>query len=267
MSLDFDQAFARLSADFVDSTKDRLDEIDNAIEAIYSGIGDHSELFYELRRHLHSVKGSAGSYGFHLVSIIAHRAEDYIESSVHLDKPQWLDVQIFIDQMRTILDTEADPGADQYNLFLAGLPTTAQQGFTDQNARQVTVILVMPSGVQRTLVSSELTSCGFDVSYADHPIRALELMLAIKPDAALSNMELPVVSGVELAHMLSVTAAGSDIPFALMTSHQDLDAVRAKLPPNVGIVSKNKSFLENLTAYLMELGLFGQLREDVVRSA
>ncbi len=259
MPLEFEEALARLKAEFLDSTRDRLDEVELTIDKIVREDGNVGDLLHDVRLYVHSLKGSAGSYGLNLVSVIAHRLEDYLETSPLREHSHWQDVIAFIDAIRGVVDLGDDPDDDRQSEILAALPSSAQREFTGQERRHVTILVVMPMGVQRKIVGSELAACGFDVSFCDSPMRAVELAVVLKPKAILSNIEFAGVSGLELSDVFGAIKLTRDIPFAVMTAH-DAPGLKNRDPARpVGIIHKDTNFLENMTSYLMDAGLFGKL--------
>jgi signal transduction histidine kinase len=79
-------------AEFTEDTKERLRELHKEIKVHLEGVikqrdnypdGPEYEVSKEqidaMFRHIHTIKGNAGSYGFELMSIFAHKAEDMLE--------------------------------------------------------------------------------------------------------------------------------------------------------------------------------------------
>jgi sensor histidine kinase regulating citrate/malate metabolism/HPt (histidine-containing phosphotransfer) domain-containing protein len=78
--------------EFTEDTKERLRELHNEVKVHLEGVirqRDHfpdgpeyvvtKENIDSMFRHIHTIKGNAGSYGFELMSSIAHKAEDMLE--------------------------------------------------------------------------------------------------------------------------------------------------------------------------------------------
>jgi chemotaxis protein histidine kinase CheA len=165
---------AQLTQKFIELSADRLDGIDQSIDDILNDKGDRGTLYNNLQMEIHSLKGSAGSYGFHLVTTIAHRLEDYMESSSRLENEQWLDVQKFIDEARRIIEQGQDPDESLYNEILKVLPSSSSKEFSGSDINSITVFLVMESGVQRKLVGTELASQGINISFSNNPLEAID---------------------------------------------------------------------------------------------
>ena len=121
------------------------------------------------------------------MTTIAHRLEDYVESTRRLSSRKWLEVQNFTDAIRDIIESREEPNADRTKQVLNSLPTSAVPTLETKQGKRVTVLLVMPLGVQRKLVGMELASIGFDVSFIDSPMQAIQVAFAVKPHAILSS--------------------------------------------------------------------------------
>jgi len=77
--IDIQDALERLKQEFIDTSAEKLDKIDRIIDKLYRAEEDDRGADYvEFQRDIHSLKGSAGTYGFDSVNLIAHRLEDYI---------------------------------------------------------------------------------------------------------------------------------------------------------------------------------------------
>lgn len=218
---------AQITASFVASASERLDELDAIIDQLYNGRGDRGVMVTKLHHDIHSMKGNAGTFGFPLVSIICHRLEDYMESSRRLEKDEWLEVQKFFDEMRRIIESGKDPQQDQADAILAALPTSAASGGGGSKEAEVAsldvkVLLVLTSGVVRRALGTALSERGVDVVFVDNPLAALDLSLVLNPDYVVSAQELSHFSGSELAGVMGVLKQTGHIKFALLTSKEKL---------------------------------------------
>ena len=114
----------------------------------------------------------------------------------------------------------------------------------------------MPKGVQRKIVGAELSSCGFDLSFADNSVEAIDIALSIKPNVIVSAMELERMNGVTLARVFNAIDVTSDVPFVLTTSREDSGDLLDDLPEGSVVVEKGADFAPQLSEALLELGLF-----------
>lgn len=123
----------------------------------------------------------------------------------------------------------------------------------------MSVLLVMPKGLQRKMVAQELLSCGFDVNRAYNSMEALSVALDIVPEIVFVNYDMTPFSGPELARVFADIEKLKDIHIVLFTSYGEGDAHVAGLPDNVSIVEKRQDYTESLGELLMEWGVFGKM--------
>ena len=72
----------QLRLEFIENSHEKLDMIDDLIGRLLDEEGEAwRETYIEFQRQIHTIKGTAGSYGFQMVTEIAHSLEDYIETS------------------------------------------------------------------------------------------------------------------------------------------------------------------------------------------
>ena len=253
------EALARLRQEYVDGSEDKIDEIDSIIGMLTKDEGDWDENFLELQRRIHTIKGSAGSYGFSTVSHIAHRLEDYMETAEVVGARELAGIQVFVDRIREIFETGANPDDDQAAALVKSLPTASQVAVADQKVHDVGAVFVMPKSVQRKIIAQELTSLGFRLSLAEGGLQALELALSGRPDMIISSMELVDIPGSELAWVFAAIGSTANCRFILMTSLDVNDPRVANLPSGAALVRKGVHFFEDLTNCLGEWGVLSRV--------
>ncbi len=253
MNTELEQALERIKTEYIESSGDRLDEIDATIDRMYRGEGDRGADFFEMQRTIHSIKGSAGTHGLHAVSIIAHRMEDYFQANQRLSGEQFRDVQIFVDRMRDVFEAAGEITEAELDLILSKLPASTDSDITETESRDLFILLVMASGLQRNIVSKELTTRGFELSFAETPVEAFALALSLKPNLIVSSAEFELLNGIEFAQVLKSVKATAAIPYILMTSSELDETVRAGLPGGTMVVRKTANFAKELTERINEL--------------
>ena len=247
---------ARLSAEFRDDCREKIDECGDILQRLSEQHDNWREDMIELQRRIHNIKGSAGSFGFPAITLIAHKLEDDLEAA---ESPagHTHDIQVFLDVIRDIADRGINPPEEEYPALLRTLPRPRHGFVPVQRAREVHVLLAMPKDVQRRIVQKELASCGFDVTCADTGVAAIGLALATRPDAVFASLVLADMSGADLAGALAAIGATWKCPFALLTTVAADAPELAGLPPQACVIAKNERFMETLTERLIEWGLFG----------
>ena len=247
---------ARLRREFLDTADDRLGTLDDLVDEVRQKKEDSPERMSEFRRIAHSLKGMGGTFGYPLVSVIAHRLEDFIESEADLHDEILADVQIFLDRMRDVIDGVL--GADDPNTseIVRALPVK-RAGFDAEaiEVLEIEVMTVMPKGTATTIVEKELRACGYRVSNVEQPIQALEYAVRTKPDMVMASGVLPGLTGVDLACAFRAMPVTKSIPVVLFTSFSRDHKSLSGLPEDVPIVKKGGTFSDDLANALIVSGL------------
>lgn len=258
MSETIEATMARLRKDFIDSTRDKLDDIEVILDLIYRDQPAIDQSYVTMLREIHSIKGSAGTFGFPSITTITHRLEDYLSDVAMPSREQVLDTQKFVDQIRVIVEEEQEPSESALSVIVDNLPVHRQRNFSTQDQRNITVLLVMPKSLQRRVLGEELRSLGFDVSFVDDPLQAITLTMSIKPDVVISSFELGQINGAEFASIMQVVGKTASIPFLLVTAHKRDSAVMRDVPASARVVEKGSNVVEAIAEELVDLGLFGE---------
>ena len=79
-----EEMMARMRREFLDTADDRLGTLDELVSEVRENRPESPGRMSEFRRIAHSLKGMGGTFGYPLVSVIAHRLEDYIETEKDL---------------------------------------------------------------------------------------------------------------------------------------------------------------------------------------
>ena len=74
---DYDSILMRLRDEFLDYAGDALDELDALIDASRAPDNAAAQTINAIRRGGHNLKGMGGSFGFPLITQLAHCMEDY----------------------------------------------------------------------------------------------------------------------------------------------------------------------------------------------
>ena len=243
---DIKEAMAQLTQTFIDSSFERLTMLDQLIDDIYNERGVRGDLYQTLVHEVHSMKGTAGTYGFTLVTAICHQMEDYLESSRRLEKEQWLEVQIFVDEIRGIIENGNDPDEEKHSAILNQLPSSAEHVETIE----AKVLIVMEHGVIRKALGTGLAEKGINVYFSANSLQAIKRALTIEPDLIAASHQLSPISGIELSKVLGVLDATKNIEFLLLTSSKDLE-----IPKGMEVALKDRKVADHILNTLNHMKL------------
>jgi CheY-like chemotaxis protein/HPt (histidine-containing phosphotransfer) domain-containing protein len=238
-----------MTEEFIAMAGDKLSEVEHLIDQLDEG-AEPEDIMRSIKRATHTLKGNGGSFGFPNISLIAHRAEDYI---LHAEPNAMLaNLRRFYDRMEDVLARRlpADGNAES---VIGGLPRAVSLDLSEIVRQEVDVVLVMENATQARLVRREFEACGYSVVLISNTLEALDYIHRIAPDLVVASAVMPGLSGVELLIALKALPATRDIPSALLTSldanGHDLEA----LPVNVPVIHKGKSFSDEFAEALARL--------------
>lgn len=247
-----------LSGEFLDECQDHLDLCDQVIQKLSDDPSDAGGELDDLRRSIHTIKGTGGTFGFPSITTIAHKLEDYMEAHRAIERHLG-DLQYFVDSMREICENRVDPSEQELTAILGALPKAHHTYDIVAPHRVVSIMLVMERGVQRRIIGQELASCGFELSFVDNGIEAIQVALTMQPDIIISSYDLRDISGLDLAYAMNVMSKTDNIRFVLMSSSEKHVTHNRALPDGTSFVEKGPQFAETLSELLMEWGYFGDL--------
>lgn len=198
---------------FLDELPSRISRIENEVMA-----SAEANTYDELFRLVHSIKGSAGSYNFHIITKIAHDMEDVMQLLMKKDEfgtRSTIDLLLkFIDIMRDtaeqLISTKEPPlDVDER------LKTLRDQLFS----KSLNVLVVEPSKLYARLIEHSLNSMDINFSFKDDGMPALDDLLMYRYDILITSLECPRLNGDALVAALRlVHNFNKDIKVVLVSS-------------------------------------------------
>jgi CheY-like chemotaxis protein/HPt (histidine-containing phosphotransfer) domain-containing protein len=216
------------------------------IEEVLGDNGAGSDALVTIRREAHNLKGMGGSFGFPVISLIAHRLEDYIADLEVLDARQVADVTVFGDRMQDIVEAGRDPDEAAARTLVRGLPAHLGDQIGSAEIRDVEILLVSPSKAVSQIALRTLRSLGYRVTTATSAWEAIELAVRTRPDLIITSAVMAGVSGIDLSRAFAAMAVTQDMPMALLTSFDSDHPELRQLPSDVAVIHLNKTFEEDL---------------------
>jgi two-component system, cell cycle response regulator len=83
------------------------------------------------------------------------------------------------------------------------------------------VLLVDDSASARALLGVRLRECAYDVVEVAHAAEAAEIALGTSPDAVVTDLWMPGISGLQLCRLLRAEPATAHVPVVLLTASDD----------------------------------------------
>jgi chemotaxis protein histidine kinase CheA len=245
--------------EFIEITGERLTTVDDIISALIAAPEENQHQLLDLQRHIHSIKGQGTTFDFPTVSDVAHRLEDYIETSAKLDKNSLLGMQVFVDVIRRIIESRNNPTPNEVSRIISELPVTASSApeTTQTPIDEVRILLVMPKGAQRKIIGKELAACGFHIVNSDTPVDALRIAIAQAPNIVIASRVMEEMSGIEFAQVMNVIEATRKCRVVIATSSDITDKDAKTIPEGTAFIHKGGYFIQELTDQLDNWGYFG----------
>jgi CheY-like chemotaxis protein len=256
-SASYDEMMKQLEVEFHDEAAERVDEMGEMIAEIENG-GAAEELLPQIRRVSHNLKGTATSFGYPVVSMIAHRLETYINDMRQWDPKALKDLYLFTDRMGAMLDRAIQPSDDEIAQIVRSLPAQSlNKGPVNIDIQQkvVEIMLVTPTRTIAKLLSQQIIACGFRVNSVQDPIEGLTMALRTRPDMVITSQAMKGVNGVDLIRALKAIAVTEPIPVAILTSQEAGAAVFERLPKGTTILRTGEHFADDFGEAIATYGL------------
>ncbi|WP_084005598.1 Hpt domain-containing protein [Magnetovibrio blakemorei] len=250
---DLEMILADMRQEFIEHTRDKLELVEDEIEALRSGTGDCERNILEIKRIIHSIKGAGGSFGFPTISKVAHGLEDYLETTGDVSTVAGEDLLVFVNTITDILISGEEPDTDLAHMMLRSLPTGRRQSGV-RALDKGSALMIMPRGVQRKIISQELAQLGYKVTIVDNAIEAIDMALTLKPDYVITTQVLERMTGIELAWVLQMFKMTRSVKVAVVTADEISDEALESLPPHTTLIKKGPRFSLELMSFIRKAG-------------
>jgi len=248
---DLEMILADMRQDFIEGARDKLEAVEDEIEGLRFGADGAENHILEIKRIIHSIKGSGGSFGFPTISKIAHGLEDYLETSGDISTVTAEDLLVFVNTLTDILVAGVEPDDQLAHMMLRSLPTGRRQSGV-RALDKGSAVMIMPRGVQRKIISQELAQLGYKVSILDKAIEAIDMSLTLKPDFVITTHALERMTGVELAWALQMFQATRHVQIAVVTADDITNQMLESLPPRTTLIKKGPRFSLELMSFIRQ---------------
>jgi len=229
---------------YLSEIPERADELEELVlEMENSGIT--SDRYNDLFRRIHSLKGSGGTYGAHIITAVCHCFEDYLTASNYKDAnptPQSTKIALsFVDLLRGAAEALRDSPDDMAEVE-ARLKDLRHRVFLPQYV----ALVVESTGTIVNIIRRVLKNYGCRVVLMEDGYQALGRALVEPFDLVITSMETPGLNGSALITALKLTAsADNKVKCILLTANQNLTL------PDPGpdyLLLKNGNMMANLNA-------------------
>lgn len=234
-----EEAARELQAEFEDWLREKVDEL--VAQVIPRDDGSLAPGVARLLMvEVHNIKGSAGSFGFSPVSMIAHRLEDCL---ARMETDHQRDCRIlvpYLDAMQAWICPFDKSREEEFQVALKSLPfpgeevageavETAGDGATVREA-----LIVTPTRLLNDMLRMGLKAHGWRAISTSRGLEGLALATRMRPDLVIASAVMDDLDGVDLARGLRSMLRTGQIPVMLISSlppdHPKLKHVPQSVP-------------------------------------
>lgn len=213
-----------LKDEFLASLAERLAEIESQI----LDLPDDSDL-ESLLRTVHSLKGAAGTHGFHIFTKICHQMEDMMRVLIDSDRIYTQSAVDILLEYNDLQNTALEVIRNNDDNFLIIDQKLSQINSVDGN-QQRKALIVEPSALYATMIESILKANNCQTKIVTDGLVALEELLMQSYDVVITAMEMPRLNGNAFISALRLSQGrNKDINTILITSNKIDDIDNAKL--------------------------------------
>jgi HPt (histidine-containing phosphotransfer) domain-containing protein/CheY-like chemotaxis protein len=208
------QLLKELANEYIEVFPEKCDDVEDRVMSLQKDVG-RKDVLADLFRLVHSLKGTAGTYGFHEVSAICHQFEELITTLSNkpgdMEEGHIDEALEHIDLLRTAGKAYAG-GSDDFGAIHEALK--ALRSRLHQNTRRA--LVVDPSPLVLSIMKRSLEGIGIDVSTCGCGYEALGHLLRSHYDILVTANNLPLLSGPALVLALKESGGESQKAYAVL---------------------------------------------------
>lgn len=239
----FQQMLLQLRDTFLDEIPEKLDRLDQLLVAMEKRVD--SDSFSEFYRIIHSLKGSGGTFGFHIITTICHQLEDLLNTTEGGAKytPELIAISLnYVDLLRMSIE--------QIHAGNTGFPEIEEQlGKLRKQLSQkkLSVLLVDNSKLSTKIYLQILSELPVQTVVMTDGIFALMRAITEPFDLIITTNEISMLNGVALIGALKLSDSKSrNTKTILITSNKSLAATRNRATDADYTVIKDAKLAQNL---------------------
>jgi chemotaxis protein histidine kinase CheA len=248
---------AELLPFFIDDVVERLGSVEQMVVSFSTNLHVKPDSF-ELLRNVHSIKGSAASFGFPTIALISHHLEDYIIATGNFGEAAVDGMLEHVHAIGAIVEARRDPGSEEGRRILKSLPDFHPTQNLLRSQGQKTVLFIGPRNIQLRLMEPEIRAGGFRLVTMSSSFQGIESAIRTRPDLILISNIIDILDGVDVARMIHAAEMTQHIPLVVVASKLDAEPVRNRLNrlnEKILVVRKGEDFAADFAYAIVRLGV------------
>ena len=244
------QILQQLKETFLDELPERYEHMEDLI--LQLGQNDNpQEIFNSLFRHVHSLKGSAGTYGVHIISKICHHFEDFLNTldinDTHI-QPESTNINLqYLDLIKLAHRSVHETGGNETEI-----EHTLNQLRSDTLKENLSGLVVLDTNLMTMICQDTLKELPVQLSVVEDGLSALERLLHEKFDFLIVGKEIKMLNGTAVTYALrSSGSINNDIPVIMITTNNKSGFVK-KISPDI-FIKKDQDLGKNLSAAVKDI--------------
>lgn len=205
-----------LKAEYLGTLPERISEI----ESLVLGLPDDTDI-EDLLRVVHSLKGAAGTHGFHVFTKICHQMEDMMRELINSQKIHTqaaVDILLdYNDLQNTALDIISN-NDENFSVIDHKLNQISSTVGNEQRK----VLVVEPSSLYASMIESVLNDENCQTKIVSDGFVALENLLMQTYDVVITAMETPTLNGEALLSALRISQGKNKNINAILITSKDV---------------------------------------------
>lgn len=227
-----------------------LPEKFNELESLVLDTRQDQRVMESLYRATHSLKGTAGTYGFGLISNICHNLEDCFALFRDLHRESESSVQVwlrYVDLLREAQLGLAEERSDEEQI-LSALDTLRRS----YDTRELRGLLVAESALDQAVVEQAFGQGAVSLAVVHDGLQAMERLLLERFDFYVLGNQLPRLNGPSIITAVrSNSGMNRNTPCILLSSSTP-ELFGRKTDPDF-VVTRDNSFIKHLSMAVNEL--------------
>lgn len=242
-----------LRRSFLTELPERLDRLEQQLFALEEREEGAREIFNDLYRGIHSIKGSGGTFGLHIITSICHEIEDFLNlpplEAPRFDRAFVDNGLLYIDLLRAVCD-QASAGDKEFPDVESRLATLHDTIF----ARKFTALVVVNSKLTRDMCHEVLQASSIHWVDENDGLAALHRLLTQPFNLLVASSELPLLKGEAVISALSLSQVGYKRTTSILISASPVVASRRKrdIDPDY-VLARDAQLLPRLTQTLQRI--------------